>query len=107
MVTLLSPIWLVLAIPLLAGWWLWRPASSLQRYARLATLLVILLALCGLAVRLPSRAGTVVIVADRSLSMPAGSEAAEREAIELVQRAMSSDDRLAVISFGQNAAIER
>jgi Mg-chelatase subunit ChlD len=107
MVTLLSPIWLVLVIPLLAGWWLWKPSSRLLHYARLATLLLILLALCGLAVRLPSRAGTVVIVADRSLSMPANSDAAEREAIELVQRAMSSNDRLAVVSFGQTAAIER
>jgi len=107
MVTLLNPIWLVLIIPLLAGWWLWKPASRLLRYARLTILLLVLLALCGLAVRLPSRAGTVVIVADRSLSMPANSEAAEREAIELIQRAMSSDDRLAVVSFGQTAAIER
>ncbi|MEP7337138.1 MAG: VWA domain-containing protein [Acidobacteriota bacterium] len=107
MVTLLFPIWLVLVIPLLAGWWLWKLSSRLLHYARLATLLLILLALCGLAVRLPSRAGTVVIVADRSLSMPSNSDAAEREAIELIQRAMSSDDRLAVISFGQTAAIER
>lgn len=107
MVTLLHPIWLVLAIPLLVAWWLWKPASKFLRYARLTTLLLILLALCGLAVKLPSRAGTVVVVADRSLSMPANAEAAEREAIELIQRAMSSDDRLAVVSFGQAASIER
>lgn len=107
MVTLLNPIWLILAIPLLAAWWVWHPASRFLRYVRLALLALILLALSGLAIKLPSRAGTVVVVADRSLSMPANAEAAEREAIELVQRAMSSDDRLAVISFGQNSAIER
>ncbi len=107
MITLLNPIWLILAIPLAAAWWIWKPASKFLRYARLALLSLILLALSGLAVRLPSRAGTVVVVADRSLSMPANAEAAERESIELIQRAMSSDDRLAVISFGQNSTIER
>lgn len=106
MVTILHPIWLVLTIPLLVAWWLWKPSSKFLRYTRLTTLLLILLALCGLAVKFPSRAGTVVVVADRSLSMPQNSDAAEREAIELIQRAMSSDDRLAVVSFGQTAAIE-
>ncbi len=107
MVTFLNPIWLVLAFPLLAAWWVWKSSSKFLRYARLGLLLLILLALSGLAIRLPSRAGTVVVVADRSYSMPANAETAEREAIELIQRAMSSDDRLAVISFGQNSAIER
>jgi len=107
MVTLLHPIWLLLAIPLLVSWWVWPLPSRFLRWLRLATLLLILLALCGLAVKLPSRAGIVIAVVDRSLSMPPGSEAGEKEAIELLQRAMSADDRLAVISFGQNAAIDR
>ncbi|MFN0109021.1 MAG: VWA domain-containing protein [Blastocatellia bacterium] len=107
MINLLTPIWLILAIPLFAAWWVWKPASRFLRYLRLTLLALILLALCGLAIKLPSRAGTVIVVADRSLSMPANAEAAERESIELIQRAMSSDDRLAVVSFGQNAAIER
>lgn len=107
MVTFLNPIWLVLAFPLFAAWWVWKPASSFLRYARLALLSLALLALSGLAIRLPSRTGTVVVVADRSLSMPTDAESSEREAIELIQRVMSSDDRLAVISFGQNSAIER
>ncbi len=107
MVTLLNPIWLVLAIPLFAAWWIWKPSSRFLQFTRLALLLLVLLALCGLAVRLPSRTGAIVVVADRSLSMPAGSEAAQKEAIELIQRAMGSDDRLAVVSFGQNAVIER
>jgi Mg-chelatase subunit ChlD len=105
MITLLHPIWLALAIPLLAAWWLWRPASHLLQLTRLSVLLLVLLAICGLAVRLPSRAGTVVVIADRSLSMPPNSD--QKEAIDLIQRAMSSDDRLAVVSFGQQAVVER
>ncbi len=107
MITLLHPIWLVLIIPLLAAWWWWRARNPWVRYARLALLFLLLLALCGLALKLPSRHGTIVVVADRSLSLPPGSEARQKEAIELIQRAMSSDDRLAVVSFGQTAALER
>src|SRR5262245_26104237 len=107
MISLLQPIWLVLVIPLLAAWWVWRHPSRFLRYLRLSLLLLILLALCGLAVKLPSRNGTVVVIADRSLSMPPSSDAAQKEAIDLVQRAMTSDDRLAVVSFGQIASIER
>ncbi|MGH9768190.1 MAG: VWA domain-containing protein [Blastocatellia bacterium] len=107
MITLLHPIWLALAIPLAAAWFLWRHSSRFLRFTRLALLSLILLALCGLAVRLPSRNGTIVVVADRSLSMPQGAEAAQREAIDLIGRAMTSDDRLAIVSFGQTAAIER
>lgn len=107
MITLLHPIWLVLAIPLLAAWWIWRQPSGLLQGLRLALLLAALLALCGLAIRLPSRRGTIVVLADRSLSMPGNSEAAQKEAIELIQRAMDRDDRLAVVSFGGAAAVER
>src|SRR5262249_7218782 len=107
MITLLHPIWLVLAIPLLASWWAWRQSSRLLQYTRLVLLLLLLLALCGLAVKLPSRNGTIVVIVDRSLSMPPSSDAAQKEAIDLIQRAMASNDRLAVVSFGQTAAIER
>lgn len=107
MITLLHPIWLALAIPFIAAWFLWRHSSRFLRFTRLATLSLILLALGGLAVKLPSRNGTIVVVADRSLSMPQGAETAQKEAIDLVGRAMTSDDRLAVVSFGQSAAIER
>jgi Mg-chelatase subunit ChlD len=107
MITLLHPIWLALAIPLAAAWLLWRHSSRFLRFTRLALLLLILLALCGLAVNLPSRNGTIVLIADRSLSMPQGAEAAQKEGIDLIGRAMTGDDRLAVVSFGQSAAIER
>ncbi|MGH9854832.1 MAG: vWA domain-containing protein, partial [Blastocatellia bacterium] len=107
MITLLHPIWLVLAIPLFVAWRLWRHSSRFLQIARLITLLLILFALGGLAVKLPSRNGTIVVVADRSLSMPSSSDAAQKEAIDLIGRAMTSDDRLAVVSFGQTAAIER
>ncbi len=105
--TLLQPIWLVLLIPLalmLAGWKL---PTRLLTGLRIATLSLIVLALCRPAIRLPDRTGTVVIVADRSDSMPATSAAAQKESVDLVQKAMSSRDQLAVVSFGRKAAVEQ
>ena len=63
--------------------------------------------MCGLAVKLPSRAGTVVVVTDRSQSMSPDSEAKQKEAIDLIQGAMGNNVNLAVLSFGRDAAIEQ
>jgi len=105
--TFLHPIWLLLAIPLGASLWLWRLPSRLLQGLRIALLLLVLLALAGLAVYLPSRMGTVVVVADRSLSMPRDSDARHKDAIDVLQAAMGPDERLAVVAFGRTAAVER
>ena len=105
--TLLHPIWLLLLIPLIISLHVWKLPSRLLKILRLTILLLILLAMCGLAVKLPSRAGTVVVVADKSHSMPPDSEAKQKEAIDLIQDAMGSDVNLAVISFGRAAAVEQ
>ncbi len=105
--TLIHPIWLLLLIPLIISLKVWKLPSRLLKILRLTILLLILLAMCGLAVKLPSRAGTVVVVADRSHSMPPDSEAKQKEAIDLIQDAMGSDVNLAVISFGRAAAVEQ
>ena len=105
--TLLHPIWMLLLIPLIICLRVWRLPSRLLGGLRLTILILILLAMCGLAVKLPSRAGTIVVVADRSQSMPPDSEARQKEAIDLVQGGMRSDSKLAVVSFGRAAAIEQ
>ena len=56
---------------------------------------------------LPLRSGTVVVVADRSLSMPADSERLEIEAVRLLQTSMPPDDKLGVVSFAESAAVEQ
>ena len=104
---LLHPIWLFLAIPLALSLWLWRMPSRLLLFLRAVILLLVLMALCGLALRLPGQAGTIVVVSDRSQSMPPGSAAAHKEAIDLLQKAMTPNDRLAVVSFGRTAAVEQ
>ena len=105
--TLLHPIWLLLLIPLIISLRVWKLPSRLLEMLRLAILSLILLAMCGLAVKLPSRTGTIVIVTDRSRSMPPDSEAKQKEAIDLIQGSMGSDANLAVVSFGRVTAIEQ
>ena len=102
-----APIWLALLIPLGVLWLAWPLPTRLLRGLRAVTFGALALALCHPAVRLPDRAGTVVVVADRSESMPANAPAAQKEAIALIQKAMTARDQLAVVAFGRVAAVER
>jgi hypothetical protein len=102
----LHSIWLLLALPLAVSLFFWRLPSRTLLVLRGAVMLLILLALAGLALQLPSRAGMVVVVADRSLSMPPESDGSQREAIDIMQGLMGQNDRLAVVSFGMKAAVE-
>jgi Mg-chelatase subunit ChlD len=106
-VVLQHPIWLFLLIPVVLALWRWPPPSRLLFGMRTLGLALLLLALCGLALRLPSRAGTIVVVADRSLSMPEKSDVALKEAIDLLHRGMGDGDELGVVAFGQTAAVEQ
>jgi hypothetical protein len=105
-VTFEHPGWFLLAIPLAAALWYWRLPSRLLTGLRLAIFALVLLALCGAALRLPSRAGTVVVVADRSASMPADASQREAEAIGLLAESHGRHDRLAVVTFGRKAVVE-
>ncbi len=105
--TFLYPIWLLLLIPLIASMRFWRLPSRLLIALRFISVLLIVLALAGLSLKIPSRAGVAAVVADRSLSMPGGSEALQLEAVALIQEAQKQDSRLAVVAFGQKSAIEQ
>lgn len=104
---LLHPVWLLLAIPLVLSLWLLKTPSLFLQIFRVIIILLILLAMCDLSLMLSSRRGTVVVVADRSNSMPPDSTARQKETVDLIQSEMSSRDKLAVVSFGQRAVIER
>ena len=106
--TLADPFWLVLAIPLAMLLWWWRlPSRLLLRLALRGPRSCCVLALCGLSVRLPFARGTVVLVADRSLSMPPGSAALQEEAADIVHSAMPPATSWRVVSFAETAAVEQ
>lgn len=104
---ILYPIWLLLLIPALVALWVWKMPSRLLRFLRVVIVLFVVLGMAGLTPQFNSRAGTVVVVVDRSLSMPSNSLEKQRELIDLLQSKMGPRDNLAVVSFGQLSVIDR
>lgn len=102
-----SPHWLLLAVPLALLWWWLRPSAWWLRGLRACLYILIVLAMCEPRLILPHRAGTVVVVVDRSASMPGDAEARQLEVIKLLHASMTPDDRLAVVSFGERVAMEQ
>ncbi|MHB1156423.1 MAG: VWA domain-containing protein [Phycisphaerales bacterium] len=99
--------WLLVGVPLLAALGWWRLPGRLMTVLRAVVIVLVVLGMSGMKVRLPSRAGMVVMVVDRSRSMPADSEGRLTEAVRLVAGARKSSDALAVVSMGQGAATEQ
>ena len=102
-----QPVWLLLLIPLAAAWLAWPLPARALKIVRAAIFLLVVLALAQLAVKLPDRAGTVVVVADRSESMPLDSDASEKEIIGLLYKSMGPRDQLGVVAFGREAIVEQ
>ena len=107
MFVLFQPVWLLLLVPLAAAWFAWPLPNRGLKFLRALVFLLVVLALAQLAVKLPDRAGTVVVVADRSVSMPQNSDASEKEIIGLLHKSMRPRDQLGVVAFGREAVVEQ
>src|SRR5258706_12490756 len=107
MLTLFQPVWLLLLIPLAAAWFAWPMPARGLKLLRAVVFTVIVLALAQLALRLPDRAGTVIVVADRSESMPDKAATSEKEIIGLLHKSMGERDQLGVVAFGREAVVEQ
>jgi Mg-chelatase subunit ChlD len=104
--TLTDPIWLLVALPLLVvsiGWPL--PGRRLRVF-RALMLAAIVLALAGATIKIPRRDGTLILVADRSDSMPADTGRALAEMAAMLRSRMGRRDRFGLVAFGADAAIE-
>src|SRR5688572_33319288 len=101
--TLLAPMWLLLAIPLAIVFVAWRPGTPLLRITRVLLLASIVLAMCELAITWYSRAGTVIVVVDRSLSMPQQADALQKEVVGLVEASRPGHSQIGIVSFGRSA----
>jgi len=107
MLTFFQPLWLLLLIPLATAWFGWSLPGRGLKLLRALVFVLVVLALAQLAVKLPDRAGIVVVVADRSASMPLNSDSSEKEIIGLLHKAMGPRDELGVVSFGRETAVEQ
>jgi Mg-chelatase subunit ChlD len=107
MLTLFQPIWLLVLIPVTAAWFAWPLPNRGLKMLRAIIFALVVLALAQIAIKLPDRAGTVIVVADRSESMPQNSDASEKEIIGLLHKSMGPRDQLGVVAFGQQAVVEQ
>ena len=102
---LLNPAWLALAFPALGLAWFFLSGQRAIGILRGSFIVALLLALAGLGASREDSSGTVVVVADRSASMPTDSPQRIREIVDLLAQSGKPNDRLAVIEFGQKPQI--
>jgi uncharacterized membrane protein len=103
----LFPELLLLLLP--AAWlaWRWRDASRATNAVRLLVVLLLGLALAAPYLRTAAAGRDLVVVVDRSRSVPAGSDAQALELIAMAEGQRTAADRVGVVSFGHAAVIER
>lgn len=102
-----QPVWCLLIIPLAVLLVFWKLPSRTLLTLRIIFWAMIILAMADTALRMSQKSGTVVVIADRSLSMPENSQKQEEEAVRIIQKGQKANDRLAVISFAEKATIEK
>ena len=103
----LEPIWLIVIIPIIAAF-LFMPYSSRTSGAlRIIFLALVILSLGQMSLQRNQEGGAVVVVADRSLSMPSDASAREMELIRLLSRSAGKNDRMSVVCFGEKSAVEQ
>ena len=102
----LRPELLLLLIPCLWVWHSYRDPSRATQLVRLLALVLVIGALAAPYLRTQADGRDLVLVLDRSLSMPAGSEATAEELLRLAGEARREGDRLGLVSFGAQAVIE-
>ncbi|MCC6408871.1 MAG: VWA domain-containing protein [Planctomycetes bacterium] len=103
----LHPEFLLLALP--AAWLAWklRTRSVGVTVVRALVLALLVLALASPYLRRTDVGRDLVVVVDRSQSMPAESERTATELLTLIEDARESGDRVGIVAFGRGAAIER
>lgn len=107
MIQFQEPYWLLVLLPTGVLFWLVRPATAWLFALRASVVLLCCLALARPSWQLKDASGTVVLVADRSLSMPASGAASHKEAVSLLVHNMARNDLLGVVSFGEQVMVER
>lgn len=105
--TIQYPAVFLLLLPLLA--WSFHRSSEgrAQKVLRILLYLLLVFALSAPRIRLPDRAGTLIVLADRSRSMPENAEGTALEVIRNLEKTRKGDSRLGVVSFAGDAAIEK
>ena len=94
---ILQPAAFLVLLPLLALFTIRRQPSRVQNVLRVLLYLMIAAAMGGVSVKLPERAGTLVVLADRSRSMPNGSRQEMEALIRRLEKSAPDGSKLSVI----------
>ena len=106
MIGFLRPELWLLALPALWLWWRLRGAERGTQAIRLCITLLLVAALAAPVLRTRADGRDLIVVMDRSRSMPPGAGDTALELIALAEDERQKGDRLGVVSFGSHAAIE-
>jgi len=97
---------LLLAFPLGFAFWHWGRVRGVTGWIRGLQLFLLLLVLAGPEWDLGGRGIDAVVVVDRSRSMSAEADTRIVELINSLNKGRGSGDRVGIVTFGQNAAVE-
>lgn len=102
-----NPLWLLLIFPLLALLPVWPPLRRTTALLRVGIMVLIVAALADLRINRTNGDGVVVMIADRSLSMPSDGTVRLRDAFDILNRSMPVGNRLGIVSFAADSTIEK
>lgn len=97
----------LLAIPLGFAFHKWGDVRGPTGWLRLTILMLLLLSLTGPRIDLGGRGIDVIVVVDRSRSMPRDSHERIRELIQNLENNRGSGDRVGIVTFGGEAHVEQ
>ncbi len=106
MIRFLEPGWLLLLLPILALF----PRISGKTPRRVIHLAVATLAVLAMSqpqIQLDSQKGKLVVLCDRSASMPPDADSRLAETIGLLEEARPNGSGLGIVTFGRQVAVER
>ncbi len=82
------------------------PPNRKILYLRVTILLLVFMALAGANLRRAGRDGMIVVVADRSLSMPVNGDERIKETLAFLKEQMPANASLGLVSFGRHARVD-
>jgi Mg-chelatase subunit ChlD len=97
----------LLALPLGWAYWRWGRARGVTGVLRGLALALLVFAMTGPLMNLGGEGMDVVVVLDRSRSLPEGSEARMKELVTILEGSRRRGDRLALVTFGAAAQTEQ
>lgn len=101
-----EPHWLILLLPALIVLFQLQMPDKKLLWLRFLLILLVVAALAGPQIKFSSREGVVLLVADRSLSMPEDNDRNIKETFNLLRNKMPQSGRLGLVSFASDVRVD-